>query len=167
MAGSGLQRTDDAWQAGGRAAARTAAAGPPRARRAPGRRRWLRPGGAVLPDRVALHLAAAGAGALDLAFWDDVQGFCYAPVRPRGRAPLRRPGSGCTCATQVVPVHARGCLPAASAACCLLPAACPHERCCRLARKPRAGRQALRRRGPPLPWTYKAFWKRWFMLTGA
>lgn len=47
-------------------------------------RRWLRPGGALLPDRVSLHLAAAGAGALDLAFWDDVQGFSYAPVRLAG-----------------------------------------------------------------------------------
>lgn len=46
--------------------------------------RWLRPGGAVLPDRMALYVAAAGAGALDLAFWDDVQGFSYAPVRLPG-----------------------------------------------------------------------------------
>ncbi|KAK9835065.1 hypothetical protein WJX81_008355 [Elliptochloris bilobata] len=45
------------------------------------RDRWLRPGGALLPDRVALHLAAASEGALDLAFWEDVQGFSYAPVR--------------------------------------------------------------------------------------
>ena len=61
-------------------------------------RRWLRPGGALLPDRVSLHLAAAGARALDLAFWDNVQGFSYAPVRawlaPRAlRSTLRSPGS--------------------------------------------------------------------------
>jgi len=95
--------------AGGRARHRTDASGwPLRARRATGRRRWLRPGGAVLPDRVALHLAAAGAGALDLAFWDDVQGFSYAPVRPRRRvgpqAPCARPG--CIGAMLGVPMHA-------------------------------------------------------------
>lgn len=91
----------------------------------------------MLPDRVALHLAAAGAGALDLAFWDDVQGFSYAPVRPHRNpslslrdptpirragfsyapvrppacAPLRRPAPAWRArAALSVPVHARGCL---------------------------------------------------------
>ena len=31
--------------------------------------RFLRPGGAVLPDLAAMHVAGAGRGALDLEFW--------------------------------------------------------------------------------------------------
>ena len=45
------------------------------------RDRWLRPGGAMLPDRVTVHLAAAGADALDLGFWDSVYGLDMSPVR--------------------------------------------------------------------------------------
>lgn len=29
----------------------------------------------------SIHMAAAGAGALDLDFWDDVYGFAYRPVK--------------------------------------------------------------------------------------
>ena len=43
--------------------------------------RWLRPGGAILPDRVTVHLAAASEAALDLEFWDDVYGFSMRPIR--------------------------------------------------------------------------------------
>lgn len=43
--------------------------------------RWLKPGGALLPDFVVISIAAADAGALDLDFWDDVAGFSFAPVR--------------------------------------------------------------------------------------
>lgn len=39
------------------------------------RDRWLRPGGAVLPDIAQLYVAAAGDGASGLDFWKDVYGF--------------------------------------------------------------------------------------------
>ena len=42
--------------------------------------RWLKPGGAVLPDIATLWVAAAGSGAAGLDFWDDVYGFTMAPV---------------------------------------------------------------------------------------
>ena len=37
--------------------------------------RFLRPGGAVLPDQATLHIAGGGAHAGGLGFWDDVYGF--------------------------------------------------------------------------------------------
>ena len=43
-------------------------------------RRWLRPGGALLPDFATLFVAAADASAVDLGFWERVYGFSYAPV---------------------------------------------------------------------------------------
>ena len=39
--------------------------------------RFLRPGGAVLPDIATMFVAGAGPGALDLDFWSDVYGFSY------------------------------------------------------------------------------------------
>lgn len=42
------------------------------------RDRWLRPGGAVLPDIANIYVAAAGAGASGLGFWSDVYGFRWA-----------------------------------------------------------------------------------------
>lgn len=42
------------------------------------RDRWLRPGGAVLPDVANIYVAAAGAGASGLGFWSDVYGFRWA-----------------------------------------------------------------------------------------
>lgn len=39
--------------------------------------RFLRPGGAVLPDQATMYVAGAGPGALDLDFWQDVYGFSY------------------------------------------------------------------------------------------
>ncbi len=35
----------------------------------------------MLPDLASIHMAAAGAGALDLDFWDNVYGFAYRPVK--------------------------------------------------------------------------------------
>ena len=49
-----------------------------------GNLRWLRPEGAMLPDRVTIHLAAASEAALDLGFWDSVYGFSMRPVRCAG-----------------------------------------------------------------------------------
>ena len=39
--------------------------------------RWLKPGGAILPDIASIHIAAAGQGATGLSFWHDVYGFDY------------------------------------------------------------------------------------------
>lgn len=44
--------------------------------------RFLRPGGAVLPDIASMYVAGAGPGALDLDFWNDVYGFSYRYSRP-------------------------------------------------------------------------------------
>ena len=43
------------------------------------RDRWLRPGGAVLPDVAQLYVAAGGEGATGLDFWRDVYGFGCGP----------------------------------------------------------------------------------------
>ena len=43
--------------------------------------RWLKPGGAVLPDIASIHLAAAGPGATGLCFWQKVYGFDYSLVQ--------------------------------------------------------------------------------------
>ena len=45
------------------------------------RDRWLKPGGAVLPDRAVVCVAAGNALATGLDFWDDVHGFSMADVR--------------------------------------------------------------------------------------
>ncbi|KAA6424424.1 MAG: putative arginine N-methyltransferase 3-like [Trebouxia sp. A1-2] len=45
------------------------------------RDRWLKPGGAILPDLASLHMAAAGAGATGLTFWNKVYGFDYSLVQ--------------------------------------------------------------------------------------
>ena len=42
--------------------------------------RWLKPGGALLPDVASMFIAAAGPGALDIAFWDSVYGFSMTPI---------------------------------------------------------------------------------------
>ncbi len=44
-------------------------------------RRWLKPGGAILPDLASMHMAAAGAGATGLTFWNKVYGFDYSLVQ--------------------------------------------------------------------------------------
>lgn len=44
------------------------------------RDRWLRPGGAVLPDIANIYVAAGGEGATGLGFWRDVYGFSMAPI---------------------------------------------------------------------------------------
>ena len=43
--------------------------------------RWLKPGGAILPDIASIHLAAAGPGATGLSFWQKVYGFDYSLVQ--------------------------------------------------------------------------------------
>eukprot|EP00892_Ulva_mutabilis_P006537 jgi/Ulvmu1/4255/UM193_0003.1 len=45
------------------------------------RDKYLKPGGALLPDRVALWAAAADASAAGLSFWDNVYGFSFPSVR--------------------------------------------------------------------------------------
>ncbi|KAI3435512.1 hypothetical protein D9Q98_001578 [Chlorella vulgaris] len=45
------------------------------------RDRWLRPGGALLPDIAKIYVAAADEGASGLAFWKDVYGFSMEAVR--------------------------------------------------------------------------------------
>jgi protein arginine N-methyltransferase 3 len=45
------------------------------------RDKYLKPGGALLPDRVALRAAAADASAAGLTFWDSVYGFSFPSVR--------------------------------------------------------------------------------------
>ncbi|KAL3139655.1 hypothetical protein ABBQ38_003972 [Trebouxia sp. C0009 RCD-2024] len=45
------------------------------------RDRWLKPGGAILPDLASLHMAAAGQGATGLTFWSSVYGFDYSLVQ--------------------------------------------------------------------------------------
>jgi hypothetical protein len=56
-------------------------------------RRWLKPGGAMLPDFATMYIAAADASALDLGFWDAVYGFSYAPVAAELHAAAQVPGS--------------------------------------------------------------------------
>ena len=48
-------------------------------------RRWLKPGGAILPDIATLHIAAAGPAALDTGFWSDVYGFSMEPIAAAAR----------------------------------------------------------------------------------
>ena len=43
--------------------------------------RWLKPGGAILPDTATIFVAAASRAALDISFWDDVYGFSYKAVQ--------------------------------------------------------------------------------------
>lgn len=44
-------------------------------------RRWLKPGGAILPDLASLHMGAAGHGATGLTFWNKVYGFDFSLVQ--------------------------------------------------------------------------------------
>ncbi|XP_010464990.1 PREDICTED: probable protein arginine N-methyltransferase 3 [Camelina sativa] len=39
------------------------------------RDRWLKPGGAILPDTATMYVAGFGKGATSLPFWEDVYGF--------------------------------------------------------------------------------------------
>ena len=45
------------------------------------RDKWLRPGGAMLPDRARMFLALGAAGAAGLTFWDNVYGLTMHPIR--------------------------------------------------------------------------------------
>mmetsp|Transcript_10611 Transcript_10611/g.26766 ORF Transcript_10611/g.26766 Transcript_10611/m.26766 type:complete len:561 (+) Transcript_10611:325-2007(+) len=44
------------------------------------RDKWLKPGGAMMPDRAAIHVAAGGKRSTGLSFWHDVYGFSMAPI---------------------------------------------------------------------------------------
>uniref|UniRef100_A0A061SNI7 type I protein arginine methyltransferase n=1 Tax=Tetraselmis sp. GSL018 TaxID=582737 RepID=A0A061SNI7_9CHLO len=44
------------------------------------RDRWLRPGGAMLPDRAVLLAAPGGPGSTGLGFWEDVYGFSMTAI---------------------------------------------------------------------------------------
>eukprot|EP00192_Tetraselmis_astigmatica_P003868 CAMPEP_0117670264 /NCGR_PEP_ID=MMETSP0804-20121206/12640_1 /TAXON_ID=1074897 /ORGANISM="Tetraselmis astigmatica, Strain CCMP880" /LENGTH=572 /DNA_ID=CAMNT_0005478511 /DNA_START=129 /DNA_END=1844 /DNA_ORIENTATION=+ len=50
------------------------------------RDRWLRPGGAMLPDRASVFVAAGNESAAGLDFWDDVYGFNMAPIAEEAHA---------------------------------------------------------------------------------
>jgi len=52
------------------------------------RDRFLKPGGAVLPDVARIFVAGAGEGATGLGFWKDVYGLSMGPVAES----LRRSG---------------------------------------------------------------------------
>jgi type I protein arginine methyltransferase len=45
------------------------------------RDRWLKPGGAMLPDVAILYVAAATEAAADLTFWRDVYGFDFSVIK--------------------------------------------------------------------------------------
>ena len=45
------------------------------------RDRWLRPGGAMLPDRATMHVAAGSEVATGLSFWDDVHGLKFPAIK--------------------------------------------------------------------------------------
>lgn len=44
------------------------------------RDKWLRPGGAMLPDKASIFVAAGGKRATGLSFWEDVYGFDMTPI---------------------------------------------------------------------------------------
>ncbi|GAX80073.1 hypothetical protein CEUSTIGMA_g7511.t1 [Chlamydomonas eustigma] len=44
------------------------------------RDRFLKPGGAVLPDVASIYIAGAGVGSTDSSFWKDVYGFSMTPI---------------------------------------------------------------------------------------
>jgi len=50
------------------------------------RDRFLKPGGAVLPDTASMHAAAVSRLAAGTEFWDDVQGFDFSHVGREARA---------------------------------------------------------------------------------
>ena len=49
------------------------------------RDRWLKPGGAMLPDRALIYLAAGSIEATGLDFWDDVYGFSFPDIQRESR----------------------------------------------------------------------------------
>jgi type I protein arginine methyltransferase len=56
------------------------------------RDRWLKPGGAMLPDTATIYVAAADASATGLDFWDDVYGFRFPDIKADARqATLSQP----------------------------------------------------------------------------
>lgn len=74
------------------------------------RDRFLRPGGALLPDAVSVHVAGVSEVACDLGFWKDVQGLDLAPCAAAARAARRSAGAvlpvnGATLLTKAATVH--------------------------------------------------------------
>lgn len=56
------------------------------------RDRWLRPGGAILPDMARLYIAGVDRRAVGLNFWDNVYGFIMDPIAQKLREEaLKRP----------------------------------------------------------------------------
>mgnify|MGYP001079822101 CR=1 FL=1 len=45
------------------------------------RDRFLKPGGAVLPDLAHIYVAAGGKASTGLEFWESVYGFSMAPIQ--------------------------------------------------------------------------------------
>jgi len=56
------------------------------------RDRFLRPGGAMLPDRAVMYLALGGEGSSGLGFWDRVYGLDMRPVRDHLAEDARKAG---------------------------------------------------------------------------
>lgn len=50
------------------------------------RDRWLRPGGAVLPDTATIYVAAGSEASTGLDFWHDVYGFKMPVIHKQARA---------------------------------------------------------------------------------
>lgn len=73
------------------------------------RDKFLKPGGAVLPDTATILVAGASAAALGLDFWDDVYGFSMLPVRRDLEFSGEHPVGGGASGRRVVrgPNHAR------------------------------------------------------------
>lgn len=74
------------------------------------RDKFLKPGGAVLPDTATILVAGASAAALGLDFWDDVYGFSMLPVHrdleSSGEHPVGGgPVDAGSCEDQTMPVH--------------------------------------------------------------
>jgi type I protein arginine methyltransferase len=49
------------------------------------RDRWLKPGGAMIPDMAIIHVAAGSAAATGLDFWDDIYGFKFPDIKEASR----------------------------------------------------------------------------------
>ena len=50
------------------------------------RDRWLKPGGAILPDKAVIYVAAGDSSATGLDFWDHVYGFDFPDIKAASRS---------------------------------------------------------------------------------
>jgi protein arginine N-methyltransferase 3 len=87
------------------------------------RDRFLKPGGAVLPDVARIFVAAAGEGATGLGFWNDVYGLSMAPVAESLRQTGARPPR--LCAAHAAPRCPQHRLTFRAPLCCPQPCARP------------------------------------------